>query len=65
MANETIGDYQRSSQAGMQTAGFLFGCMLIISILFGLYIYKSCEPEVSSISQTQDGENNHQRLTNG
>ena len=63
--NETIEIMKEARKAGMQTACLMFGAFLVVSFLFGYYIYKSYQPSVSTITQTQDGANNHQELTNG
>ncbi len=39
--NETIEIIREARKAGMQTALVLFGCLVIVSALFGFYIYKS------------------------
>lgn len=61
MTNETIEIIKEARKAGMQTALLMFACMLIMSGLFGYYIYKSYSPTISSITQTQDGENNNRK----
>lgn len=39
--NETIEIIKEARKAGMQTALMLFGALLVVSALFGYYIYKS------------------------
>ena len=39
--NETIEIIKEARKAGMQTALMLFGAFLVVSALFGYYIYKS------------------------
>lgn len=69
--NETIEIIKEARKAGMQTACLLFATLVLVLIafsgLFAFYIYKSYEPQTttSTITQTQDGENNYQELTNG
>lgn len=63
--NETIEIIKEARKAGMQTACLLFACLCIVAGLFGYYIYKSYEPSISTITQTQDGTNNNQELRNG
>lgn len=65
MCNETLEIIKEARKAGMQTALLIFGCLVIVSGLFGYYIYKSYDPTIASITQTQDGENNKQEMTNG
>lgn len=64
--NETLEIYKEARKAGMQIALILFGCLVIVSALFGYFIYKSYEitPTTATITQTQDGEYNSQELTN-
>lgn len=62
---ETIEIIREARKAGMQTALIMFGMFLIVSLLFGFYIYQSYKPSVESITQTQDGIGNHQEMTNG
>lgn len=65
--NETLEIIKEARKAGMQTALLMFGCLVIVSGLFGYYIYKSYDPVQisSSVVQTQDGEHNSQELRNG
>lgn len=67
MSNETLEIIKEARKAGMQTALLMFGCLVIVSGLFGYYIYKSYDPVqlTSTITQTQDGENNNREMTNG
>ena len=63
--DKTIEIMKEARKAGMQTACLMFGALLVASFLFGYYIYKSYQPSVSTITQTQDGANNNQELRNG
>ena len=63
--NETIEIIKEARKAGMQTACLMFGAFLVVSLLFGYYIYQSYQPSVSTITQNQDGINNNQELNNG
>lgn len=63
--DKTIEIMKEARKAGMQTACLMFGAFLMVSLLFGYYIYKSYSPSISTITQTQDGANNHQELRNG
>lgn len=59
---------KEARKAGMQTALILFAALcIIVASLFAFYIYQSYKstPVTSTITQTQDGEYNTQRLTNG
>ena len=53
--NETIEIIKEARKAGMQTACLLFGCLVIVSALFGYYIYKSYDSNIANISAVQDG----------
>jgi hypothetical protein len=63
--NETIEIIKEARKAGMQTACLLFGAFLVVSMLFGFYIYKSYDMRMITMSATQDGENNNLEQTNG
>lgn len=39
--NETIEIIKEARKAGIQTALLMFGALVIVSLLFGYYIYKS------------------------
>lgn len=58
---------KEARKAGMQTACLMFGAFLVVSFLFGYYIYQTYRPTTvtSEITQTQEGMNNHQELRNG
>ena len=66
MASETIEIIKEARKAGMQTALLMFACMLIMSGLFGYYIYKSYDiapsNHVEAEQTTNFGDNN---ITNG
>ena len=69
--SETSEIIREARKAGMQTAIMLFAALVLVLIafcgLFGYYIYKSYEPQIttSRITQTQDGTNNKQEMING
>lgn len=63
--NETIEIIKEARKAGMQTACLLFGCLVIVSALFGYYIYKSYDSNIASVSAVQDGTRNRQEINNG
>ena len=63
--NETIEIIKEARKAGMQTALMLFGALLVVSALFGYYIYKSYDSNIANISAIQDGTSNIQEITNG
>lgn len=63
--SKTVEIIKEARKAGMQTACFMFACLCIVAGLFAFYIYKSYEPSISTITQTQDGVNNNQELRNG
>lgn len=59
--------YKQAQVAGLYMGTLVFIALLIVAGLFAFYIYQSYKPMpiTSTITQTQDGENNHQELTNG
>lgn len=63
--NETIEIIREARKAGLQTACLLFGSFLVVSLLFGYYIYKSYNNTPITMSATQDGTNNNMEQTNG
>ena len=63
--NETIEIIREARKAGLQTACLLFGSFLVVSLLFGFYIYKSYNNTPITMSATQDGANNNMEQTNG
>ena len=63
--NETIEIIREARKAGLQTACLLFGSFLVVSMLFGFYIYKSYNNNQITMSATQDGTNNNMEQTNG
>lgn len=63
--NETIEIIKEARKAGMQTALLMFGALLVVSLLFGYYIYKSYNNQIASVSAFQDGTNNMQEITSG
>ena len=64
---EALEIYKEAQKAGIYMASIMFLALLVVSGLFMFYIYQSYKPMpvTSTITQTQDGENNHQELTNG
>lgn len=62
---ETIEIIREARKAGLQTALIMFAMFVMVTLLFGFYIYQSYQPSVESITQTQDGISNHQVMTNG
>lgn len=65
--DNTVEIIREARKAGMQTASILFAALCIVASSFAFYIYQSYKstPVTSTITQTQDGEYNTQRLTNG
>ena len=63
--NETIEIIKEARKAGMQTACLMFGAFLVVSLLFGYYIYKSYELTPITMSAVQDGTNNNLEQVNG
>lgn len=56
--NETIEIIKEARKAGMQTAVMLFGALIIVSVLFGYYIYKSFDGVPAGYIEAQmDNEN--------
>jgi cytochrome b subunit of formate dehydrogenase len=64
---EALEIYKEAQKAGIYMASIMFLALLVVSGLFMFYIYQSYKPMpvTSTITQTQDGENNHRELTNG
>lgn len=63
--NETIEIIKEARKAGMQTACLMFGAFLVVSLLFGYYIYKSYDASPVSMTATQDGSSNILEQING
>lgn len=63
--NETIEIIKEARKAGMQTALMMFGALIIVSALFGYYIYKSYDTVNISMSAVQDGTDNKLEQVNG
>lgn len=59
--------YKEAQKAGIIMGAIIFLALLVVAGLFAFYIYQTYRPMpiTSTITQTQDGENNHQELTNG
>ena len=64
---EALEIYKAAQKAGIYMGTLVFIALLVVAGLFVFYIYQSYKPMpvTSTITQTQDGENNHQELTNG
>lgn len=62
---ETIEIIKEARKAGMQTAFLMFGALIIVSFLFGYYIYKSYDITNISMSAVQDGNENKLEQNNG
>lgn len=64
---EALEIYKEAQKAGIYMGTLVFISLLVVAGLFMFYIYQSYKPMpvTSTITQTQDGENNHQELTNG
>lgn len=63
--NETIEIIKEARKAGIQTALLMFGALVIVSLLFGYYIYKSYDSNIANISAIQDGTSNIQEVRSG
>ena len=61
---ETLEIYKEAQKAGIIMGAIIFLALLVVA---GFYIYQTYRPMpvTSTITQTQDGEYNHQELTNG
>lgn len=64
---EALEIYKEAQKAGIFMGSIMFIALLVVAGLFAFYIYQSYKPMpiTSTITQTQDGENNRQELTNG
>lgn len=63
--NEVIEIIREARKAGMQVALMLFGALLLVSLLFGFYIYKTLETETHTIEATQTNESGDNTITQG
>ena len=63
--NEVIEIIREARKAGMQVALMLFGALLLVSLLFGFYIYKTLETEKHTIEATQTNESGDNTITQG
>lgn len=54
--DNTIEIIREARKAGMQTALMMFGALLIVSGLFGFFIYESFKTETHTIEATQTNE---------
>jgi hypothetical protein len=64
-SKETIEIIREARKAGMQVALLLFFALLSVSLLFGLYIYKSFETNTYSIEASQSNETGDNTITQG
>lgn len=64
---EALEIYKEAQKAGIIMGAIMFLALLVVAGLFGFYIYQTYRPMpiTSTITQNQDGEYNHQELTNG
>lgn len=64
---EALEIYKEAQKAGVFMATIIFLAFLVVAGLFMFYIYQTYRPMpiTSTITQSQDGEYNHQELTNG
>lgn len=64
---EALEIYKEAQKAGIIMGAIMFLALLVVAGLFGFYIYQTYRPIpiTSTITQNQDGEYNHQELTNG
>ena len=64
--NETIEIIKEARKAGMQTALMLFGALLVVSALFGYYIYKSYDTVPTNyVEATQENTSGDNTITQG
>lgn len=64
--NETIEIIKEARKAGMQTALLMFGALLIVSALFGYYIYKSFgEVPTNIVDAIQENNNGNNTIKQG
>ena len=63
---EYIEVIREARKAGMQTALFMFGALLIVSLLFGFYIYKSFnDTPANYVTASQTNESGDNTITQG
>ena len=64
--NETIEIIKEARKAGMQTALLMFGAFLVVSLLFGYYIYKSYDVAPTNfVEAMQDNESGDNIISQG
>lgn len=64
--NETIEIMKEARKAGMQTACLMFGAFLVVSLLFGYYIYKSYgDAPTNYVEANQDNEMGNNIINQG
>lgn len=64
--DNTIEIIREARKAGMQTALMMFGALVIVSILFGLYIYKSFDDTPTNyITASQNNESGDNSIKQG
>lgn len=64
--NETIEIIKEARKAGMQTACLMFGAFLVVSLLFGYYIYKSYDlAPTNYIEAAQENESGNNIISQG
>lgn len=62
---EIIEIIREARKAGMQTALLMFTALLLVSGLFGLYIYKSFETNTYNVEAVQTNENGDNSIKQG
>jgi hypothetical protein len=63
---ETIEIIREARKAGMQTALLMFGALVLVSALFGFYIYKSFDTAPTNhIEATQSNEAGNNVISQG
>ena len=63
---ETIEIIREARKAGLQTALIMFAMFMMVTLLFGFYIYQSYKSDMSiNMSAVQDGIENTMEQVNG
>lgn len=62
--DNTIELIKEARKAGMQAAGMMFGALLVVSILFGVFIYMTYQtPPSNEVTTTMDNYNGNNTIT--
>lgn len=63
--DNTIEIIKEARKAGMQVACMMFGALIIVSLLFGLFIYESFQLNRNTIEAVQTNESGDNSINQG